>query len=160
MYDELFGEINGQSIYDYDQWDSTMEDDCSVYTKQDVLAHVGKKAITWNWKCKDGSLLKIEDMTDKHLENSIKYCERTNSIDSLKRLQHEENRRRSLLQKKCLDLLKQNCQFCGDTMNVKPFKHESHPNDGPGRGWSYTDYKLVCSCGATGPIIKTEGYKP
>jgi len=45
------------------------------------------------WKQKDRTLIKISDMTDSHLDNSIKLCQRTGRESIILRLLAERDRR-------------------------------------------------------------------
>jgi hypothetical protein len=103
-------------------------------------------------------------MTDLHLKNSINYCRERNQLITVERLEREQKRRN--LKKELYKIINDfendvtTCKFCKSIMKLTSFDHESHPNDGPGMGWNYTDYRLVCKCGAMGPILKHTGFKP
>jgi ribosomal protein L37AE/L43A len=140
MFDEIFfGEINGQNIYDYDE-DSFGEDDSCCYgpTRPRFNSKV--------WKCGDGKTINIKDMTDKHLENTIKYCERVSPDTRILPYLVEERRSRTINEK--MKRFETACQFCEDTMKIQELETDIDV------GWSLPEYALVCSCGAMGPRMK------
>lgn len=154
MFDIFSGDINGQCLYDeYERWEDEEEDsgcEGSYHKNQQT-------EFLW---FSGGKQYKLSEMTDKHVENSINYCNKRGEYRTVKILQDELDRRKKTLQEDDFKKLECKCQFCNKEMKVQSFKHKSHPDDGPGWGYSYTEYKLVCECGASGPVIKTEGIKP
>lgn len=115
------------------------------------------------WHTKDGKVMDLSEMTEKHLENSIAYSSRKRDGKSLDALLKEKKRREDeKLQTELNQFLQltPTCQFCGEPLKSKAFEFESDPNEGPGMGWYYTEYRLYCKCGAMGPVIKTTGFKP
>ena len=114
------------------------------------------------WKTKEGKLMKFSEMTQQHLENSIKYSERRKDYQSLKYLLEEQERREGVSQQNEFDKLIRGCPFCDEgMMKVEEFEYESDPEDGPGWGYKYSDFQLVCNkCEAEGPVIKSKGLKP
>jgi hypothetical protein len=157
MFDDIIeGECNGRNYYDSEPWNH--EDDSNICPSESYK----KKSNLW--KTKDGKSLYISEMTDLHLINSIKYCENKGNYISAERLRTEQKRRN--LKKELYKTINDYdndvtiCNFCKSTMKLTSMDHESHPNDGPGMGWHYTDYRLVCKCGAMGPILKHDGFKP
>lgn len=160
MWGEIIeGECNGYNYYDAESefavygWD---DDSCicpSEYSKPKNKSQI--------WKCKDGSTMLISEMTDKHLENSINYCLRKGKYKTVEILESEKSRRVLEKRNEEFESRKIPCQFCGEIMKVKGFEIESRPEESTGGwGWNYTDYRLVCGCGAMGPVIQTEGFKP
>lgn len=115
------------------------------------------------WKTKEGKFMLLSEMTEKHLENSIAYCNRRGDGESLEALHRERKRRdEEKLQNELNQFLEENdtCQFCGSSLKPKAFEFESDREESIGMGWYYTEYRLTCKCGAMGPVIKTTGFKP
>ncbi len=55
------------------------------------------------WITAKGEIMNLSDMTDEHLNNSILFCERNNSIKDLKLLKVEKERRNSRLELNGMD---------------------------------------------------------
>lgn len=159
MWDEIIeGDCNGFNYYDADSEfavDGLDDDSCICPSEHNKP----KKKSATTWKCKDGTTMLLSEMTDKHLENSINYCNRRREYATVILLTNEKNRRLYEKQKEECKKQERKCQFCKQIMKVKKFDFESDPEDCTG-GWGYSDYRLVCKCGAMGPVIKSEGLKP
>jgi hypothetical protein len=55
-----------------------------------------KKTPITHWKTKDGKVMKITEMTDSHLENSINYCVRNGVYKTVELLKEEKARREKI----------------------------------------------------------------
>ena len=105
MWNEIIeGECNGYNYYDADSEYSVngWEDDSRICPSEiPKLKNKPQK-----WKCKDGTTMLISEMTDKHLENSINYCNRNRNNSAVIILTNEKNRR--LLEKQKEELKNEN----------------------------------------------------
>ena len=121
----------------------------------------GGKMSDIKWKTMNGELLEFSEMTDLHIENAIKYCEKReitsiqdkeNNIKSLYYLKEEKERRR--IQKK-KDGARKKCPFC--KKGIMELVEEKYEDPYPDVGFGLVEYfnYLKCpNCGATGPEKK------
>lgn len=93
------------------------------------------------WKTKDNQFIPISEMTDLHLQNSIKYIENGKGVWKDLEILREEALKRKLKK------FERKCQFCKKTMTVQKFQND--PED----SWLEWSYRLNCECGAMGPKI-------
>lgn len=97
------------------------------------------------WRCKDGTVVNIVDMTDSHIANAIAYCERKGKSFVAVPLMEEQQRR---IDARYMGI-KMECPFCQGTM--QRLEYHSDPEEGPGWGW--IKYAFTCKdCGARGPL--------
>lgn len=113
------------------------------------------------WKTMEGKLLEFSEMTDLHIENAIKYCEKReitsiqdkeNNIKSLYYLKEEKERRRI---KKIVDNSRRECPFCKHKTMEMTWWEEVDENPEVGMGFPEYYHSLYCAyCGAKGPKKK------
>lgn len=113
------------------------------------------------WRTMKGEILEFSEMTDLHIENAIKYCEKReitsiqdkeNNIKSLYYLKEEKERRR--IQKK-KDKARKKCPFCkvGTMELVEDEYKDPYPDVGFGLP-EYSHYLSCPNCGSKGPEKK------
>lgn len=98
------------------------------------------------WRCSDGTVKEIKELSDNHLSNAIKYCKKNGDVNSLKELEAEFKVREQVK-------TSQPCPWCGHRMRMKYYKYE---DPYPDVGFSLPEKwkQLTCSkCGAKGPRI-------
>lgn len=141
MFDSDFieGECNGQNIYDVD-WDHEHEN----YDSNGL-------PYKFQWFTKDKKVLTLQEMSNEHLENALKYefkkkgqftyaCACLN--DELK-WRHDAgffNQTRD-------------CPFCGGVMEVVECRMDVEV------GFSFPKYQFSCKCGGTSNYIDRTFYK-
>lgn len=96
------------------------------------------------WKIKDGKIMEMCEMSEEHVANSIKYCERNGDWKSAKAVKEERTRR-------IWETSWHKCPFCGGEMKLREIYKE--PDFGP----CLTEHNLSCSnCGAFSPKVKID----
>lgn len=141
MFD-LDGECNGFNIYDHD-WDE--------YNESEPPSGFFFKSSKFQWKTKDGKILSLPEMSNKHIENSIryeykrrgKYTHSCEILESELKRRHDENFFKRTRE----------CPFCNKTMKIIETAPEIEV------GFSFPKYQFICECGATSNYIKREYYK-
>ena len=100
------------------------------------------------WKCSDGTIKELSELSDNHLNNAIKFIKNIGDELVLKELEKEFKRR---------EYVKtfQSCPWCGSIMLMKYYKYE---DPYPDVGINFTEKlkQLTCvnkKCGAKGPRI-------
>ena len=152
MWDDIIeGECNGHNYYDSDVESSWGEDDSNCYGPT-YESKKSKQAPMW--KCKDGTMMKISDMTDKHLENAINYLYKTkgNYYSMTVLLENERKKRQKNKKMEEWESMSCNCQFCGHRMKVGNY-HIIEED------FTHTEIRLICECGAMGPVIELHEYQ-
>ena len=92
------------------------------------------------WKTKEGKVIELSEMTDVHIDNSIKYCSRRGDHTSVELLKEELDRRWMNKTDKC--------KYCGEIM----YRCNVTCNCDCEVGFGLTTYAFVCyNCRARGP---------
>lgn len=100
------------------------------------------------WKTKDGRIMEMCEMSEEHIANSIKYCEKNGDYKSAKAVKEERTRR-------IKDTSWHKCPFCGGEMKLSRIREEA-----PEFGVFVPEYNLHCSsCGAFSPRVKIDEEK-
>lgn len=107
-----------------------------------------KRQTRIQWKTSSGSILDIEELTDLHLQNALKFSERRNNHRDVEVLSNEIQRRKNKRIEELINTKK--CVFCKSSLVlVESEKIEI--------GISFPKYSLGCSCcGSTGPKFQNK----
>lgn len=98
------------------------------------------------WKCSDGTIKELSELSDAHLNNAIKFMKNIGDQKALKELEQEFERRKDIK-------MSQPCPWCGNIMRMKHYKYED-PYPDIGINFPEEWKQLTCSkCKATGPRI-------
>jgi hypothetical protein len=145
MWDDLIeGECNGYNYYDSEPWEHEDDSNCPGPS-------TSNKSREFKW-FSGGKEYKLSELTDKHLDNAINYCKKLDKVKELRYLYGERNNRLIVEKQKSHEEMKRGCQFCGKIMSVGYY----HIHDD---GYNHSEERLMCECGAMGPIIELHEYQ-
>lgn len=88
----FYGEINGHNIYDDVDAEGEYDYSESNYPPPTKFKLIDPRT---HWKCADEKVILIKEMTDKHLINSIAFCERHGIYGYVSILSNELERRKN-----------------------------------------------------------------
>jgi hypothetical protein len=148
MFDDIIeGECNGRNYYDSEPWNH--EDDSNCPGPSSKSNRPTSREFIW---FSSGKGYRLSELTDKHLDNSITFCNKWGKTKELWHLCKEKERRLQLEKLQAYEEMIRGCQFCGKPMIVGHY----HVNE---EGYTNTEVRLLCECGAMGPVIETHMYQ-
>jgi hypothetical protein len=146
MFDDIIeGECNGRNYYDSEPWEHEDDSNCTGPSS------TSNKSREFKW-FSGGKEYKLSELSDKHLDNAINYCNKLRKTKELWYLTNEKEKRTKIQKRDEWDSMSCNCQFCGHKMKVGYY----HITDGD---CTSSEERLICKCGAMGPVIELHEYQ-